>query len=155
MRKTRDVSISGDGRDKGKLFRITEMPAERVEDWGLRFFLGLARAGFEVPEEIKDMGMRGLAIIGLRGLGGLTYEDAKILMDDMMECVTIVRDQSHPETASALLDGDIEEVSTRVQLRKEVFELHTGFSVADAGQKSTSAAASTESASSVTQTSVA
>lgn len=151
MRKEKDIKITEENRDKGKLFRVTEMPAERAEDWALRLFLGLARSGFEIPDEVQQMGMRGLAVIGLKALGGLEYGDAKVLMDEMMECVSIVRDQQHPQSASPLLPEDIEEVSTRFELRKEVFELHTGFSTADDGQKSTSAPAT--SPSSATQTS--
>lgn len=144
MRKTKDVVVALEGRDKGKVFRITEMPASQAEKWATRAFLALAHSGVEVPEYVSGAGMAGIAVLGLKALGGVSFEEAEPLMDEMMACVTIVRDPKQPMMAFGLMEQDTEEVSTRVLLRGEVFELHTGFSFAAEKWTSTSAATTTE-----------
>ena len=129
MRKTAVITIDAPGRDNGKIFHLKEMPAAQAEAWGIRLMLALSRAGVEVPEGFFDMGMAGVAAFGIRAMGGLTWEVTKPLLDEMMGCITI---QPSPERTitRALIDDDIEEVSTRVRLREEVITLHTGFSIA-------------------------
>jgi len=127
MRRTKDVSIDAEGRDKGKQFHITEMPASRAEDWAVRAFLALAKSGVEVPEDIQAMGFAGLAAFGLQALSGLTFEETKVLMDEMWQCVVYVPDPSKPSVTRALIEDDIEEVATRLKLRKEILSLHSDF----------------------------
>lgn len=141
MRKTKEVTITTEGRDKGKTFVITEMPASRAEKWATRAFLALGRAGIEVPEELQGAGMAAIAIVGIRALARLSFADAEPLLDDMMACVQI----KMPAITRALIDDgseseDIEEATTRLLLRSEVFELHTGFSVAAVIQAQAAAA---------------
>jgi len=125
-----------EGRDKGKHFLITEMSAAKAEDWGIRAFLALANSGVEIPEEVAAAGMAGIAIVGLRALGRIKIEEARPLLQDMMECVQYLPDPTKPAIVRGLIEvdpnPDIEEPVTRLWLRAEVFELHTGFSIADA-----------------------
>ena len=137
-RKTKNVTIDAEGRDKGKTYLLTEMPASQAERWAFRAFQALARAGVDIPENVSGAGMAGLAVVGLRALGSMSYLEAADLMDEMFSCVKIVRDKSHADLASPLIEEDIEEVATRLFLRGEVFELHTGFSFAGVKQNSTS-----------------
>lgn len=138
-RKTLAVQIDTEGRDKGKVYFLTEMPASQGEWWAIRVFLAMARNNVDVPDDIRDQGMAGLAIIGFKALGGMTPHDAKPLLDEMMACVQIIPDPSKPNVIRALIEDDIEEVTTRVRLRREVFTLHTGFSFPDAPSTSGSA----------------
>lgn len=129
MRRTIDVTISEQGRDLGKTFRITEMDAARAEEWAFRALVVLTRAGVDVP---PDSGMAGIAIAGLQGLGKLPFEDAKGLLDEMFTCIVRVPDpKKHIANTRLLVPDDTEEVATRLRLRAEVFALHTGFSLAD------------------------
>lgn len=154
MRKTVDVVIAEEGRDKGKIFRLTEMPAAQAERWGFRVFQAVLRAGIEVPANMMGAGMEALAIIGLKGLANIPHLDAFDLMAEMMECVTIVRDPAHMEIAQKVIeDQDIEEIATRLYLRDRIFELHTGFSIAGAMSGSTSTPAKTSEGSPSTPTS--
>lgn len=141
MRKEKYVSIGEEGRDKGKLFYIKEMPAAQAEKWALRAFLALARSGVDIGEEVSRAGMAGIAVAGLKALTQLRFEDAEPLMDEMFDCVRIVRDLKDKNMHFDILEGDIEEVATRLLLRSEVLELHTGFSVAALGSSLTSASA--------------
>jgi len=71
--------------------------------------------------------MAGMAEIGIRALSGLRWEEAKPLMDEMWECVQIQPDPTKPMIVRKLVEEDIEEISTRIKLRKEVFNLHVDF----------------------------
>lgn len=143
-RKTKIVTVEQDGRDKGKVFLITEMPASQGERWATRAFLALANAGIDIPQEAINMGMSAIAIIGIQSLARVAYKDAEPLLDEMMACVKAVPDPSRQIISRELIEEDIEEVFTRVWLRGEVFELHTGFSVAAAISASRTLAAEAE-----------
>lgn len=131
-RKEIDYSVDGDNRDTGKLFRITEMPSTEAEWWAIRAGLAMAKNGVEVPDNIADMGMHEMARIGFGMLTKVDPVDAKPLLDELMKCVKIIPDPSNRNIVRSLVDSDIEEVSTRLKLRAEVFKLHVGFSQAAA-----------------------
>lgn len=137
MRKTKIITIDAEGRDKGKSFLITEMPASRVEDWAGELLFALGRAGVEVPDEAVSAGAVAVLTAGMNAFRQLHWEDAKPLLDQMMECVQFVGDINGPKdqvtgaplTARPLISDDTEEVATRLRLRSEVFEIHVGFSL--------------------------
>ena len=153
MRKTKVVVIPPDpsgtaednkNRDATKAYSITEMPASQAERWAFRVFQALARSGADIPDHVAGAGMAGMAAVGLRALANTPYHEAAELMDEMFQCITIVRDKSHPDMTFPLMEEDIQEVSTRVLLRTEVFELHTGFSLAGVRQSLTKTATSAQ-----------
>lgn len=122
--------IAVGNRDKGKLFLLTEMPAMQAEQWAIRALLAIASTGVSVPEELKSAGMAGLAVMSLSALAFVRYEDAKPLLDEMLTCIEYIPDPSKPHVKRELHESDIEEVQTLVLLRKEVWNLHMGFSQA-------------------------
>lgn len=143
-RHVRVVTITEDGRDKGKSFTLTEMPADQGEWWAIRALSVLGNAGLDLPKNALDAGMAGLAsleatrgavsalfVVGLRMLPGVDVHALRPLLDEMMTCV-----QYQPPgkfAAQAINDGvmsQIEEIQTRLQLRAELLELHLGFSIA-------------------------
>jgi hypothetical protein len=126
--KTQVVQITDEGRDKGKVFLLTEMPARQAEEWAYRLFLALARA--DIPDEISQAGMAGVAQLSFKVFGGMHWQDAKPLLDEMFTCVRITPDLTKSEFSRALIDDDIEEVQTRMKLRWEVLQLHAGFFIA-------------------------
>src|SRR6185312_7551249 len=67
-RKTEIINVTSEGRDKGKQFIITEMPALRAERWAFRALLALAHSGVQLPEGAADGGMAVLASAGLQAL---------------------------------------------------------------------------------------
>lgn len=124
--------VATSGRDKDKTFRLTELSAAQIEWWAYRFFLALAKAGVEVPEDIKSLGMQGVAALGIRAIAQLDPMNAKPLLDEMMTCVKVVPDrEKNSEFSRPLNENDVEEVATLVELRLEVFTLHTNFSLPD------------------------
>lgn len=130
MRKTAIVTIDATGRDAGKIFHIREMSSSQAEAWGCRLMIALAKSGVEVPAGFFDMGMAGVAVMGIQALGGLSWDIAKPLLDEMMGCIQIQPGPTHPNVVRALIEDDIEEVATRLRLRDEVLKLHTSFSIA-------------------------
>ena len=135
-RKVIDYTVADAGRDKDKVFQLTEMPAAQAERWAMRAFQALARSGTDLGD-LALMGMQGLAQAGLRAFAFLPFHEAEPLLAEMMDCVRIKPDPRNASVVRLLVDDDIEEVSTRLKLRAEVLKLHTDFSLA--GGPSTSA----------------
>lgn len=131
MRKSATFTASA-GRDAGKVFKLTEMSADDAERWAMRAFFALMNAGVEIPDDIAIMGLAGIAQIGIKALTKVQFEAAEPLLQDMMDCVQLIPDPSKPNVQRALIDGDIEEIQTRLQLRKAVFDLHVEFLKSDA-----------------------
>lgn len=131
-RKTLVVEITDEGRDKGKNFIITEMSASQAEKWAMRAFLALMEAGVEVPDGIFSMGFAGIAVWGIQALGGLSWEKTEPLMDEMWECLSFLPDPKVPKVTRRLVEDDVEEVKTRMTLRKQIIALHTDFFTAAA-----------------------
>jgi len=142
-RKTKVVMIEAEGRDQGKHFLLTELPASQAERWATRALMAMGKSGVEIPDGIERAGIAGLAMIGLRALVGMPFEDAQPLLDEMFTCIQIIPDPARPQVHRYLIEDDIEEVATRLLLRQEVIELHTGFSLAGALQGSKATADST------------
>jgi hypothetical protein len=126
-RKIANYTVTAEGRDKGKIFLITEMSAAHAESWALRVLLALVGANVNLPENFAELGMAGVAELGIRALSGLKWEVAEPLLEEMFECCEIIPDRSKTHVHRTLIDSDIEEVSTRLKLRMEVFKLHTDF----------------------------
>ena len=133
MRKSTTFTVNDDGRDNGKVFKITEMSADAAERWAMQAFFAIMNAGVDIPDEVASMGLAGLAQVDpLKALAKVKFDVAEPLLQDMMECVQIIPDPSKPNVVRALIDGDIEEVKTRLQLRAEVLGLHADFLKLDA-----------------------
>ena len=127
MRREKYITITADNRDKGKTFFIREKSAVQAEKWAMRMLIAIFGSGKPMPKA----GLAGLAEVGvdlLSLLGNVSWEMAEPLLDEMMECVQ--RKESE-KCIRSLVDEDIEAVETLLQLRKEVLELHLGFSLAE------------------------
>lgn len=139
MRETATVRIPAfpgtRNRDLGKVFRLTEWPAARAEQWAMKIVLAANKGATPLPLNVSGMGMEGIAALGINAffLSGNAQPETLIpLMDELLECVTIIRDPKHPDVVMPLLPDDLEEIATRFWLRGEVLSLHLGFSVSDA-----------------------
>lgn len=114
-------------RDKGRLYLITEMWASQGEAWATRVLIAMLGANVNLPDNFKELGMAALAQMGFQALGALKWEDAKPLLAEMMDCVQIIPDPKKTHVFRPLIEEDIEEIPTRLELRMEVWNLHTGF----------------------------
>lgn len=125
-RKSEKYTVTDDNRDNGKTFLLTELPAREAERWALRALLAMSRNGIQLPDDALDSGFASLAILGLNMLGNVKPEEAYELMDKMLECIQFVPDGKGLQPRP-LVETDIEEVTTLIRLRAEVFKLHAGF----------------------------
>jgi hypothetical protein len=130
MRKILEVMIPEEegNRDKGKLFIITELPASQSEMWALRVFQALAKSGVDIGDVDASSGMAGIAFMGIKAVAGMNFSEAQVLMEEMFRCIKIAPNPGDHGVMRAVIEEDIEEVSTRLLLRRKVLELHTGFS---------------------------
>lgn len=146
-RKVTDITIDIQGRDFGKKYRLTEMPASQSEKWAARALLALVQSGADVPEKATRAGLAGLAAVGVKLLLDVPWDLLEPLLDEMWQCVQIVvepiRAGGNP-IVRQLVEEDIEEVTTRVKLRLDILELHLGFSLADKLSPSTALSAAQE-----------
>ncbi len=140
MRRKHVVTIEDAGRDKGKTFVISEMPADVGERWAIQAMYLLARAGVTVPDGVQDAGMAGLAATGV---DFLSIAQLRALqdpsLDEQWDYVEYLHAPGHPP--QKLQHGElsqIEEIRTRSRLRQEVLKLHTDFFTADESSKSES-----------------
>ena len=121
----KEASFAADfGRDIGKNFLITEMSASQAENWAFKVILAIGNSGIEIPDNLAAQGMAGLLTVGYLNLLKIPFEAAKPLLDEMMGCVQIV---PSPNIKRPLIEDDIEEVKTRLSLRKAVWDLHMDF----------------------------
>lgn len=129
-RNTLNYTVTDDGRDHGKVFVLTEMPAAQGEAWAMRALMAMMNEGVQLPDGVIGAGMAGLAEMGLTGLIGLRWEVVEPLLAEMMTCVQFMPDPQRPQILRRLFDDDIEEIPTRIKLRAEVWKLHVGFLMA-------------------------
>lgn len=128
-RHTTTYVVTDEGRDKGKHFLITEMSASKAESWAMRALMALMGSNVDLPEGFETLGMAGLAQVGFKGLSQLSWNVAEPLLAEMLECVQVIPDRHKPSVVRPILDEDydIEEITTRLKLRMEVWSLHTDF----------------------------
>ena len=133
-RKTREYVVQEDNRDKGKRFQLREWSALQAERWLNRIGFIAIKAGVDVPTDLTNAGAATMAYVGYQFISSLPrmeYVELEPLLNELLLGVRI-------KTASGMdrdlvlnsKDGDgddIEEVSTLYALRREVFDLHTGF----------------------------
>jgi hypothetical protein len=133
--KTKDIVIppqvegARENRDAGKVYRLTEMPALKAERWARHAVSACNRTDLNVTDETARLGMLGFYLVGFQALAGGDVQGIDALMDEMMGQIQIVA--SAGVVRPAIADGDIEEVQTIVMLRKELLELHMGFTFAE------------------------
>ena len=125
MRKTQTVTITAPGRDEGKTFLLTEMPASQAEQWAIRAVFAMGKSNVDIPMDAVYAGWAVVATVGLKALLGAPYDEARPLLDEMMACIQSVQESG----TRPLIESDIAEISTRMFLRDEVFRLHANFSI--------------------------
>lgn len=140
MSRKEDDFDATEGRDAGKKFKITEMPAEQAFDWGVKALLAMAKSGVDIPSDIADRGMAGVALVAIRTAGGLEFMSVNSLKKELLSCVQIYTNfKTNPLHVRPITgQGDIEEPQTIYHLCVAVLELHLGFSIAEGLSKLTS-----------------
>lgn len=154
-RKEITFTVTTNGRDKGKQFKITEMAARQAEEWAIRVACAMMSTGVSVPdnvisvatslakekpkeedvaaiaiyESVMASGMIALAKFGATALAKIPFNESKPLMDELMSCVQYV---AGPTISIPLDVTHIEEASTYFRLKVETLKLHVSFLTATA-----------------------
>ncbi len=123
--KTKQITIEH-GRDKGRVFLITEMSAAHADNWAMRALIALANGGVDLGNLSPQQGMMGMAGVALDALGRLKADDAIPLLNELLDCVQIIPEGGQPRLLNMDFN-DVEDFTTLWRLRKEVFALHTDF----------------------------
>lgn len=123
--KTKQITIEN-GRDKGRVFLITEMSAAHADNWAMRALIALANGGVDLGGLSPQQGMMGMARVALDALGRLKADDAIPLLNELLDCVQIIPEGGRPRPLNMDFN-DVEDFTTLWRLRKEVFALHTDF----------------------------
>nr|DAW50840.1 MAG TPA: tail assembly chaperone protein [Caudoviricetes sp.] len=123
--KTKQITIEH-GRDKGRVFLITEMSAAHADNWAMRALIALANGGVDLGGLSPQQGMMGMARVALDALGRLKADDAIPLLNELLDCVQIIPEGGRPRPLNMDFN-DVEDFTTLWRLRKEVFALHTDF----------------------------
>lgn len=158
-RRTVNVTIEQEGRDKGKVFVLTEMPATVGEKWAMQLMYLIAQAGVAaaLTSEAMAAGMSGLAAMLPEAQGAMALTLARALGDVTLEswwdCVRYQHAPNQPlQPINQGAACQIEEIATITQLRMEVVKLHTDF-FSDASPSTTGSPSPTATGSLPTRTS--
>lgn len=128
------ISIREDGREL--TFRIRQMPAASLESWLMRAAILIGKSGAAANgKEGHNLAATMSSLSKGRGLdallcllGGLDYEQAKALLDEMLGCCWRVReDGTEEQVRLSTLNGYIEDITTLVKLRGKALEVNLGF----------------------------
>jgi hypothetical protein len=136
-RKTTRLTVSEEGRDKGKTFVLNELPADQAERWFIRALFAISKSDADVKPEMIAGGAATFAAWGIPALLQADYTDVEPLLDEMWQCIKYQHSPKVP--LQNIADGEnspIEEVATRFALRVAVLQLHLGFFIAEASPTS-------------------
>lgn len=122
-RKTCRVTIDADGRDKGKTFVLTELPALDIERWTVRLILALGKNGVSLPDVQAQSGFAAIASVLWVLLAQVSAEEADALLATMLDGLKI----DEGKITRNLVADDIEEPETLLQIRMAWVDLHSGF----------------------------
>lgn len=119
-RRETTYTVGMDGRDFGKRFLLTEMPARQAYEWAVRVLTAMINGGAPMPDDLRKAGWPALAIAAITGMRYLRGDDIIDFGNDLMRCVKRREDKADRD----LVDSDIEEFATFALLQKAVFDLH-------------------------------
>lgn len=133
-RKKITYTVDTEGRDKGKVFQITEKSALDAERWARHALIAAVSNGANIPQDAVDAGAAGLASLAPLAFGILIQVppvESDALMAALDECIQRIPNASNPSVVRPLVPDDIEEVGTLFEIRKQALQLHVNFSQAD------------------------
>jgi hypothetical protein len=120
MLKSVDIIIEA-GRDKGKKFTITEMPAVKMDKWATKALIILGKTGNSF--NLAQIDLESL----LRSLSSADYEGVEPLLEELLSCATFEKDGVSMVMTSSIADGIVEDWTTLFRLRIEALKLNLGF----------------------------
>ena len=118
-RKEIEVKIE-EGKDAGKVFKITELPAPQAYKWLLKAFGILGKDGVDFnyirQKKVVDL----LAEFA-------QHEESEPLMDDLLACASFLKDGVSVQMKGTMIESVIEDWATIFRLQMEALVLMIGF----------------------------
>lgn len=128
MRKEINHTIEDNNRDHGKTFVITEMTAWNAEEMAEDIMRCMSKGGyFDIQPEVIQMGVAGLATIGLSVIASADRETSRMLGERLLQSVDIVITHEGKQSRRPAKSIDFEEVATIRQLKDQVMHLNFDF----------------------------
>ena len=122
MRKEIEVKIE-EGRDAGKKFKITEMPAFQMDRWAMRALIALGKSQ---KGGIATLGAMNIQDV-FNAFTKLDYEQTEPLLQELLECCAFIKDGTAITLKKDMVDSIIEDWTTLFKLRMESLKLNVGF----------------------------
>ena len=122
MRKEKEIKIE-EGRDAGKVFKVTEMPAFQMDRWVTRALIALGKTKKEGIMGLGAMNMEDL----LSTLSEIDYQVAEPLLQELLECCAFVKNGQSVVLTKDMVDSIVEDWTTLFKLRLEALMLCIGF----------------------------
>lgn len=129
-------TITTKNRDTGKTYQIQEMNVIALDAWANRCLSAMAHGGLSFShidisnglDTSTTGGILQLAEIAVQGFGNIAPHLSQQLLDELINTtVSFVTESGSVRPLSIVSAGDVQEISTLWLLRKEAFNLHTGF----------------------------
>lgn len=120
-RKEVEITIK-DGRDAGKVFKITEMGAVQSDRWATKVVALLGKAGADISV-LGSLSFQDLVIL----LSKAPAEEVQPLYDELLACASFVQDGNLVPLKGSIVDSIVEEWTTLNELRLEALKLTLGF----------------------------
>ena len=122
MRKEIEVTIE-EGRDAGKKFKITEMPAFQMDRWATRALIALGKSQKGGIAALGAMNVQDI----ISAFTELEFEKAEPLLQELLECCAFIKDGTSVQMKKEFVDGVVEDWTTLFRLRVESLKLNLGF----------------------------
>lgn len=130
--KTKNYTIES-GRDAGKTFKITEMPAIKADEWAHQLIEQAANSGVNLKDvdvlNLDTKSMKGMIEIGaavFSVLGRINYEISREMKFDILNrCVQIV--PKGGESRPVLWDDEIKDFKNYTVLAAHAIGIHVDF----------------------------
>lgn len=130
--KSKNVTIES-GRDKGKTFKITEMPAIQADEWAHRLIEQAANSGVDLKNvdvlNLNTKSMAGMIELGAAVftiLGRVDYQTSREMKFDILNrCVEIVTKSG--ESRSVMWEDEIKDFQNYTVLAAHAIGIHIDF----------------------------
>lgn len=122
MRKEIEVKIE-EGRDAGKTFKITEMPAFQMDRWATRALIALGKSQKGGIAALGSMSIQEV----LSAFAELDYENTEPLLQELLECCAFMKDGTSIPLKKDMVDSIVEDWTTLFKLRMDSLKLNIGF----------------------------
>lgn len=130
--KTKNFTIP-EGRDEGKVFKITEMPALKADEWAHKLLEQASRSGVDLKNvdvlSLDTKSMAGMIEIGAAVftiLGRIDYQTSREMKFDLLNtCVRIVPTDGKPR--ECLWGDEIKDFQNFTLLAAQAIGIHIDF----------------------------